>query len=86
MSAFAPEISVGARVEQGQVIGAVGSTGGSTGPHLHYEVHLNGEKLDPLTVQGTDERNSLTGDSLQEFENVRDEIDLGRQLAVQTAG
>lgn len=86
MSAFAPGIAVGARVEQGQVIGAVGSTGGSTGPHLHYEVHLNGEKLDPMTVQGSDERNSLTGDSLQEFENVRDEIDLGRQLAVQTTG
>ncbi|QZH74612.1 MAG: M23 family metallopeptidase [Erythrobacter sp.] len=85
MSAFAPGIAVGERVEQGQVIGAVGSTGGSTGPHLHYEVHLNGEKLDPMTVQGSDERNSLTGDSLQEFENVRDEIDLGRQLAVQTA-
>lgn len=83
MSAFAPGIAVGSRVEQGQVIGAVGTTGGSTGPHLHYEVHLNGEKLDPLTVQGSDERNSLTGDSLQGFEIVRDEIDLGRQLAVQ---
>lgn len=86
MSAFAPGIAVGARVEQGQVIGAVGSTGGSTGPHLHYEVHLNGDKLDPLTVQGSDERNTLTGESLRDFENVRDEIDLGRQLGAQPAG
>lgn len=83
MSAFAPGMSAGARVEQGQVIGAVGSTGGSTGPHLHYEVHMNGEKLDPMTVQGSDERNTLTGDSLRQFESTRDEIDLARQLGVQ---
>ncbi len=43
-------IGRGGRVEQGQVIGYVGSTGLATGPHLHYEVKHRGEKLDPLSV------------------------------------
>jgi len=85
MHAFADGIAPGVRVEQGQVIGEVGSTGGSTGPHLHYEVHIDGEKMDPMTVQGSDERTTLTGDSLRQFESTRDEIDLARQLGVQGA-
>lgn len=40
--------NVGERVNQGDIIGYVGSTGWSTGPHLHYEVHENGKKIDPL--------------------------------------
>ena len=39
-----------ARIEQGQVIGYVGSTGRSTGPHLHYEILVNNRKVNPLTV------------------------------------
>jgi murein DD-endopeptidase MepM/ murein hydrolase activator NlpD len=39
---------VGQRVERGDLIGYVGSTGKSTGPHCHYEVHKNGQKLDPV--------------------------------------
>lgn len=41
-------VSVGQRVEQGQIIAKLGSTGRSTGPHVHVEVHLNGEVVDPM--------------------------------------
>ena len=48
LSAMAPAVVAGASVERGQVIGYVGSTGLSTGPHLHYEVTRNGGHVDPL--------------------------------------
>jgi murein DD-endopeptidase MepM/ murein hydrolase activator NlpD len=50
LSRFAPKMRVGQRVNQGQVIGYVGSTGWATGPHLHYEFQVNGQTRDPLTV------------------------------------
>ncbi len=48
---IAAGIDAGATVEQGQVIGQVGSTGMATGPHLHYEVRINGVTVDPLGVE-----------------------------------
>ena len=47
LNGFARGIKKGVRVRQDQIIGYVGTTGRSTGPHLHYEVHLNGKKINP---------------------------------------
>tara|TARA_Y100000591_G_C21768523_1_gene664226 strand:+ start:33 stop:1319 length:1287 start_codon:yes stop_codon:yes gene_type:complete len=51
MSKFAKSIRAGVRVKQGQIIGYVGSTGKSTGPHLHYEVLINGKRVNSQTLK-----------------------------------
>ena len=51
MSKFAKGVNVGTTVKQGQIIGYAGSTGLSTGPHLHYEIIKDGQHVNPLTVK-----------------------------------
>ena len=51
MSKFAKNVKVGTAVKQGQIIGYAGSTGLSTGPHLHYEIIKDGKHVNPLTVK-----------------------------------
>ena len=72
-SKFAKGIGKGARVRQGQVIGYIGTTGLSTGPHLHYELAVNGNRVDPMRVRLPKGR-VLAGDDLQAFLSERDRI------------
>ncbi|MBO7556220.1 MAG: peptidoglycan DD-metalloendopeptidase family protein [Alphaproteobacteria bacterium] len=66
LNGYARGIRSGVRVKQGQLIGYVGSTGRSTGPHLHYEIIRNGQRVNPLTVKATASEN-LSGKNLANF-------------------
>jgi murein DD-endopeptidase MepM/ murein hydrolase activator NlpD len=74
MSAYAKGMEPGKRVRQGQVIGFVGSTGMSTGAHVHYEILVNGRFVDPMRVKLPRGR-SLEGPLLASFEKERDRLD-----------
>jgi murein DD-endopeptidase MepM/ murein hydrolase activator NlpD len=74
MSAFAKGMEPGKRVRQGQVIGFVGSTGQSTGAHVHYEILVNGRFVDPMRIKLPRGR-SLDGPLLGGFEKERDRLD-----------
>jgi murein DD-endopeptidase MepM/ murein hydrolase activator NlpD len=87
LSRFAKGIRPGARVQQGQVIGYVGTTGRSTGPHLHYEVLRNASQINPLSVKQPP-NTQLAGANLKRFQaevgridQLRAELARGTQLA-----
>ena len=75
MKNFAKGIREGKRVRQGQIIGYVGSTGLSTGPHLHYEVHVNKKKVNSQKLKLPSGK-ILKGDARKDFELKRIKIDL----------
>ena len=75
MSKFAFGIKKGVRVKQSQIIGFVGSTGKSTGPHLHYEVIENGKKINSQTLNLPSGK-ILKGKERERFEVRRIKIDV----------
>ena len=82
MTGFAKNIKRGARVQQGQVVGYIGSTGLATGPHLHYEFRLDGVHRNPLTFKTpkatavSDERRSEFDESASTFGQQLDQLKL----------
>ncbi|MEL6691420.1 MAG: peptidoglycan DD-metalloendopeptidase family protein [Pseudomonadota bacterium] len=76
LSRYARGVRSGRRVRQGEVIGYVGSTGASTGPHLHYEVYKNGRAVDAMRLKlPTGRKLAMDPEILAEFEVERDRID-----------
>ena len=74
LSAYGAGMAVGVAVRQGQAIALSGNTGLSSGPHLHYEVIVNDEQVDPMTFQTTSGR-ALKDRDLDAFRKERDRID-----------
>jgi len=75
MSKFAYGIKTGLRVKQGQIIGYVGSTGKSTGPHLHYEVIKNGKRINSQLLKLPSGK-ILKGNNRKEFEVLKIKLDV----------
>lgn len=77
LNGYARGIKKGAKVRQGQIIGYVGSTGRSTGPHLHYEVLVNGKRMNSQRLKLPSGR-TLRGEDREKFEISRIKIDVMR--------
>jgi murein DD-endopeptidase MepM/ murein hydrolase activator NlpD len=72
-SSFAKNLKAGARVNQGQIIAYVGSTGRTTGAHLHYEVKIDGKHVNPMSIKTTPGI-ELKGKQLAKFEQFKKKI------------
>src|SRR5258708_30100929 len=84
MTAFARGMEPGAKVRQGQLIGYVGSTGQSTGPHVHYEILVNSRFVDPMRIKLPRGR-VLDGTVLAAFEHERDRFEVMMTQPVRAA-
>lgn len=73
LSRIAKGVRTGSKVDQGSVIGFVGSTGISTGPHLHYEVHLGKGLINPLSIKAVSDR-AISKKEKQRFAAIKDEV------------
>lgn len=82
MHKFGKGVTAGARIRQGDVIGYIGTTGRSTGPHLHYEVHLDGKQINPKSV-GLPTGEQLKGKDMERF---REAMRALRQQYAQVSG
>jgi murein DD-endopeptidase MepM/ murein hydrolase activator NlpD len=81
MSRYGPGVKSGRRIRQGDIVGYVGSTGASTGPHLHYEVYINGKPVNAMALKlPTGRKLANTPEIMTAFEARRDEIDLFREI------
>ncbi len=72
-SKFAKNIKIGEKIKQGQIIAFVGATGRATGPHLHFEVKINGKNVNPSTIKTTPDI-ELSNKNLVKFAQFKNEI------------